>query len=116
MQQFNNQLVIGQKCMIIGVRQPQNAFLIGTVVTLEDIWEADQDVTSFYLGAEQGSSRVIVNADRTAVVSGCRVTGGTLSGEYQMEKGWTNFNLNYLMPIPPLEEEELQREKELSLV
>jgi hypothetical protein len=113
MEGFNQKLEVGQLAMIISTRLPENSFLIGSIVTIEAFWHQGEDVTSFYQGVAESGKTVVVRGEATAVVSGCKYTGRTLTGDFCMEAGWTNFNPQRLMPLPPLEEKEIQKEKEL---
>jgi hypothetical protein len=116
MEGFNNKLEVGQPAMIINTRKPENRHLIGTVVKVEAFWTAGDDVTHFYKGAT-GNVRVLARdtGNLTVVVSGCGMTGKTSDHVYYMEPGWTNFDAKNLMPLPPLPEEEITKEKELEL-
>lgn len=117
MEGFNNKLEVGQLALIIGTAKPENSYLIGTTVKVECFWHEGQEVTEFYQNAKEAGWTILVPADHRAqvVVSGCGYTGKTSNGQFSMKDGWTNFRGQYLMPLPPLPEEELAKDKELEL-
>ena len=108
MQGFNQGIQIGQQALIIGTRQLKNSFLIGRIVTVEDFWEAGEDVSRSYLEAE--GRQIIYNGSADgpcAVVSSSdyKHTGKTKSGEFSMPTGRFPILVKYLMPLPPLDDQ-----------
>lgn len=115
---FEGKLEIGQPAMIINTFKPENRHLIGTVVTVEAFWVRGQNVTSFFVGAPASPGVVVGSGhpEHLVVVSGSKVTGKTRDGTHFMEPGWTNIEHKFLMPLPPLDELEIQKERELEMV
>lgn len=114
---FDNRLEVGQLAVIINTAFPENRHLIGTVVKVEAFWQQGQDVTEFFPEAIGSGFTIIAQVGTIAmvVVSGCNYTARTGDHKFSMKSGWTNFNRANLMPLPPLDETETQKEKELDL-
>lgn len=113
MEGFNQKLEVGQLAMIIGCFQPKNAHAIGTIVTVEEMPNEGDDVSHHY--DLKGDKVVIRNKGQCVYVSGCKVTSKTSPPIYNAKPGIANFQPQYLMPLPPLEEKEVQKEQELEL-
>lgn len=107
---FNDKLEVGQPAMIINTRLPENSWLIGSVVTVEGFIEVGDDISHLFKLPDDtlGTTKL-----KSVLVSGCKLTGKTVSGEFQMKNGYALFNSKNLMPIPKLKESEIQKEKEL---
>lgn len=110
---FDNKLEVGQLAMIINTRLPENRWLIGSTVVVEEFIEPEEDITRLF-DAPHGTT-LGLTALRSVLASGCKLTGKSLSGEFTMKDGYALFNPKNLMPIPKLKETEIQKEKELDL-
>lgn len=112
MKMFNNQLEVGQPAMIINTRLPENLYLVGGIVTVEEFISVGSDVSKYY--ELPGSTKLNPNKyPGIVVVSGCKLTGKSEGGNISMLPGYALFGRKNLMPLPPLEEKEIQKEKEL---
>jgi hypothetical protein len=112
MKMFNNQLEVGQPAMIINTRLPENRYLVGGIVTVEEFVSVGDDISKYY----ELSGGDTFNPNRhpdIVVVSCCKLTGKSTSGSVSMLPGYALFGRKNLMPLPPLEEKEIQKEKEL---
>lgn len=108
---FNDKIEVGRPAMIINTRLPENYWLIGSVVTVEGFIEVGDDISHLFElpdGFTLGATKL-----KSVLVSGCKRTGQTVNGDFQMKKGYALFNSKNLMPIPKLKESEIQKEKEL---
>lgn len=94
MQGFNPELKIGMQAMIINVTQPQNAHLIGTMVTIEDLRGVGESVQQWY---EDIYTVLPLKVDM-AIVTGI----GT--GKHHKE-GYSTIQQRHLMPLPPLDDD-----------
>jgi hypothetical protein len=112
MKTFNNKLEIGQPAMIINTRLPENRYLVGGVVTVEEFVSVGDDISKYY--ELSGGSTLNPNKHPgIVVVSGCKLTGKSANGSVSMIPGYALFGAKNLMPLPPLGEKEIQKEKEL---
>lgn len=104
---MQGKLEIGMPAMIIGTGSPENSWLIGSVVTVEGFWKMGQDVTDVYLGVREAGLTVEVGPKCIAyvLVSGCKRTGKTKSGDFKMRPGFANIQEKNLMPLPPLDDD-----------
>jgi len=111
MKTFNNKLEIGQPAMIINTAKEINRSLIGKVVIVEALTSAGEEVSEFF---DAENKRIVEVADGMAFCSGVnpperiKCEDGTL-----MKLGVTRFRISNLMPLPPLGDKEIQKEKEL---
>lgn len=105
MKAFNNKLEVGQLAMIINTRLPENKHLIGRVVTVEWISREPVRMPEEFLCADP--MRVVCSRN-SAIVSG----HSTPHSRKFFREGIASYDLDYLMPLPPLEEKELAKEKE----
>lgn len=112
MKTFNNQLEIGKPAMIINTRLPENLFLVGGIVTVEEFASVGSDVSK-YFDLSNGSTMNKNKHPNLVVVSGCKLTGKSEGGNISMLPSYALFSAKNLMPLPPLEEKEIQKEKEL---
>jgi hypothetical protein len=96
MQGFNPELKVGMQAMIIGVRYPENAHKIGKVVTIEGLGSIG-DVPGWY---SQPYSETKLTFD-LALVSGIGPTPGILNGMSSIQQ-------KYLMPLPPLDDDNFE--------
>lgn len=104
---MQGKLEIGMPALIIGVGAPENSWVIGSVVTVEGFWKVGQDVSDAYIGVKESGSSVVVGNKCVALVlvSGCKRTGRTMSGEFYMPAGFANLQEKNLMPLPPLDDD-----------
>lgn len=111
METFNNKLEVGMLAMVIGVNKPENTHLIGSVVTVEGFTKPGDDVKRFFdIPDDIELAPVKIHS---VVVSNCNVTGSTVAKTYSMLAGHAFFDEKHLMPLPPLKEEQRQKELEL---
>lgn len=106
-------LEVGQPAMIINTRLPELSWLIGSVVMVEACMKAGENASRFYVLPHN-----VALADSptdSVYVSGCKITGATKNKKYPMHKGFACFDPKNLMPLPPLEEKQLAKNKELEL-
>lgn len=105
MQQFNNQLQVGQLAMIINTTKPENSELIGKIVTIEMLPALGEEVSHFY---HVRKGRVVVEGDgNRAFCSGQTPPhNAPLSDGTPMIDNHVRLKREYLMPLPPLPEEE----------
>lgn len=108
MKTFNNKLEVGQLAMIIGCRKESTRQYIGTVVTVEEFIDRHQEVTMHY---DNPPHRVQTSAE-VVRVSGYQGRSQTDNGVVA-KVGVGFFSAENLMPLPPLEEKEIAKEKEL---
>lgn len=112
---MEGKLEIGQLAMIIGCRHPENSWVIGNMVTVEAILSAGSKMPAQYMAdwmrdrIESGKALWPDLPEDRVIVSG--VNTSDLHG-----KNYASFNPKHLMPLPPLPEEELAKDKELELV
>ena len=109
MKLFNNELDVGMKAIIIGTRLPENSHLIGRVVTVEAI-----------LGPGEGDKRFLREGQIMKVASGriiamCSGAGGHEQSRKRYIDNHLALDTKNLMPLPPLEELEQQKEQGLNL-
>lgn len=104
---MNPELKVGMPAMIIGCRHPENSYLIGTVVMIEEIWEPGMDVTRWYIGAAENRCRITVKDTTLAniLVSECKRTAHDATQTFSMPNGYANLSPKYLMPLPPLDDD-----------
>ena len=107
MKPFNNMLEVGMKAIIIGTRLPENSWLIGKVVTVECFLSSGEEIPQRYTTSDMKTGQL---AEIFVVVSG---EIGRLTTRWR--EGFRMFNPKNLMPLPPLDELEQQKEKELNL-
>lgn len=104
MQQFNNQLQVGQLAMIINTTQPENAELIGKIVTIEMLPNKGDDISMFF---DRNHSKVIEREDGRAFCSGVSPPKNvTLEDGTPLIDNHVRIKREYLMPLPPLPEED----------
>lgn len=107
---FSNKLEVGMQAMIINTTKPENKSLIGKIIRIEAILEVGDDISEFYLH----KGKVIENYPIWVICSGvsapvpCTSANGAI-----MIPNHARFKKEHLMPIPPLEEKEQQKEVEL---
>lgn len=108
MKLFNNALDVGMKAIIIGTKQPKNSHLIGKIVTVECFLKDKETISSEYL----------VEGVRAHVATGCGVaviSGAIGRNSENWKEGYRMIDPKHLMPLPPLDELEQQKEQELNL-
>lgn len=109
MQGFNPELKIGMQAMIIGVRNPDNAWAIGKLVVIEAFVEVGECLPPEFTA--QGFASTHKNPEKMAIVSGVHT-------HYLVIENHANINIKYLMPLPPLDDdviiEATQKPKELA--
>jgi carbonic anhydrase/acetyltransferase-like protein (isoleucine patch superfamily) len=110
---FEGKLEIGGLAMIIGTAKAENRWLIGGIVTVEAILAKGADIGVWYLTPPNAIMGKL--PENLVVVSDCKKTGVSLSGLIPMLEGHCCFAPQYLMPLSPLEEEQLAKDKELEL-
>lgn len=110
---FEGKLEIGGLAMIIGCSKPDNSWVIGSVVTVEAILEKGDSSEQWYDLPE--GKRIAPVPHPVVVVSGCKITGKSMSQEIFMRDGHAFFKPHNLMPLPPLDEKELEEERELEM-
>lgn len=107
MEMFNDRIEVGMLVMIIGTRFPENARLIGKIVTVEMLTHVGSEIPKeLILGDLEGVKSRIEGA--IVLSQDIGLTG--------MKPGYSHLNRKYLMPLPPLKELEQQKEKELERV
>jgi hypothetical protein len=110
MKSFNNKLEIGQPAMIIGCQREANRKWIGTIVTVEEFIEKGHNVTEHYVDPH----KQVVTMQSAVRVSGYKGQPFIECVPVVYAKAGVGFfDAFNLMPLPPLEEEELEKEKEL---
>lgn len=107
MEGFNSKIEPGMQAMIIGTRLPENSHLIGRIVVVEALTQVGVGIPNQFIDKEFFDEVVSKVEGAVAYMSGLKVRG--------METDYMHIAQKYLMPLPPLEEEELQKEKELEL-
>lgn len=111
MKQMNNNLEVGMLALIIGCSKEANRPIIGSIVRIEAMPVIGDDCTEFF---EHSHYKIVEGNVGRVFCSGVNPPqrGSTKSG-ILMKEGITRLKREHLMPFPPLEEEELQKEKEL---
>lgn len=116
MQPFNNMLAVGMKAMVINTFQECNRHLIGKVVTIEALPDKGDDVSMYFDVPEN----VVVRANYVspvAITSGIDAQASSKdSNGNSIKYGFADFKREYLMPLPPLNEKEIETEKQLETV
>lgn len=105
---FEGWLEIGGLALIVGCEKPENSWVIGKIVTIEVFNNLGDDITWLF-----PTARFVQETYPDMVVcSGVDSKSVTSHGQAILPNH-LRINKKYLMPLPPLEEEELQKEKEL---
>lgn len=110
---FEGKLEVGMLAMIINTRHEGNKSLIGSIVTVERMPARGEDITDLFPTA----TNIIREAHPDIVVcSGVTALAPTTSScGNVIRNGYVRISRKNLMPLPPLEEEEVQKERELEL-
>lgn len=109
MEMFNAEIKPGMLALIIGVNQPCNSHMIGSIVTVEYVYAEGDDLSHLFeppCDFQCGTT--------LAHISGCTETSAHFGSS--MQEGHCLIQPKYLMPLPPLRELERQKEKELERV
>lgn len=112
MNTFGGKLEVGQPAMVIKTRLPENSWLIGSIVTVERFVQTGENLKSIFIMPDDVALGLMQHQS-CVLVSGSKKTGKTSDGNYSMKEGHCLFNAGNLMPLPPLDEKEIQKEKEL---
>ncbi|QPB10524.1 hypothetical protein QGX23_gp128 [Pseudomonas phage PN09] len=116
MESFNNRLEVGMLAMIIGCSQPENSSIIGKIVTVECLTQVGDNVRPFYEGGADPSKPVVERSAGMVFATGVDAPKrDPLSDNSYLARNTVRLRSQFLMPLPPLPEEELQKEKELEL-
>lgn len=107
MERFNNKIEPGQPAMIIKTRQPENSYLIGRIVVVEALTQTGGTIPEQYVDKSQYET---VNCKVEGAIAAS--TGFKMNG---IAEGYMHIAQVHLMPLPPLPEEELAKDKELEL-
>lgn len=114
MEGFDSGLDIGVKAIVIGCLQPQNTHVIGSMVTVEAILLVGDEMPIQYMSEfardiiERGLGVWPKLTEDKVIVSGVNTS-------HLLADNHASFNPKHLMPIKPLPEEEITKEKELEL-
>lgn len=110
MESFNNRLEVGMLAMVIGCTNPD---YIGSIVTVEEFVKAGLSMNQHFEGTYRQGVRVVAPVDcvRVSGFSG----GATTAEGYNSKPGVGFFYHQHLMPLPPLGDEQLQKETEKEL-
>ncbi|AMR57502.1 hypothetical protein vB_PsyM_KIL4_0100 [Pseudomonas phage vB_PsyM_KIL4] len=110
---FEGKLEIGGLAMIIGCTKPENNWIIGKIVKIEMFTSVGDNLTWLYPSAA-ATGTVIEDTPEIAICSGLSTNNTTNMG-HPILKNHIKIGKKYLMPLPPLEEEELVEERELEM-
>lgn len=111
MKQMNNNLEVGMLAMIIGCSKEANRPVIGSIVTIEALTVVGENYSEFF---EEPKGPVVETVAGMVFCSGVTApVRGSVGDGTLMKHNIVRLKREYLMPVPPLEEEELQKEKEL---
>lgn len=112
MEGLNNKLEIGSLAMIINCEKESSRKWIGTIVTVEEFVQNRHPVTEHFVNPY----KMVVARGAAVRVSGYQGTPciiDELNPPVYAKSGVGFFKASCLMPLPPLSEEELNKESEL---
>lgn len=109
MESFNNKLEIGMPAMIVGCYKETSRPYIGTIVIVEEFLQPGDEVTQHY----QNSRKALRTVETTVRVSDYKGVSEPVQGVIG-NPGVGFFDPKHLMPLPPLEDLVLDKEKELA--
>jgi hypothetical protein len=108
MERFDSRIEVGMQAIVIGTKYPVNSYLIGRVVSVEALTEKKKKMPPEYL--DDGMDDPTISE-----IDGAIVQGEGLQ-HFGLKPNLVHISRKNLMPLPPLEELEQQKEKEFERV
>lgn len=110
---FDGKLEIGMLAMIINTRHEANRSLIGKIVTIEEIPAIGDDVSHLFPTA---TNVIRENHPDIVICSGASAPYPSVTSRGDaVREGYVRLASKNLMPLPPLDEEEFAKERELEM-
>lgn len=107
MEGFNNKIQVNQLAMIIRTRMPEYSYLIGQVVMVEAITHTGGLIPDQFVDKNKYDEIDSKVEGAVASLAGFKMNG--------IVEGYMHIAQKNLMPLPPLDEKELAKDKELEL-
>ena len=107
MEMFNDKIEVGIQAIIIGTRYPENAHLIGKIVTVEALYEKGEQLDHlFYPATKVKAGHTLAHISAGGLY--LELNGGSMPNNESL------LQPKYLMPLPPLKEKTKEKEATLA--